>query len=64
MHPPFDKHFGEQVDTVDLLAERIQLLGGLSVALAHDVAEMTRLARPPRGRETPERITRLIEATR
>ena len=47
---------------MDLLAERVQLLGGLSIAMAHDVAEMTRLERPPRGREdVPVQISRLLE---
>src|SRR3954454_17513494 len=63
LHLLFDKHFGEQVELVDLLAERIQLLGGLSIAMAPDVAEMTRIERPPRGREeVPVQISRLLEA--
>jgi starvation-inducible DNA-binding protein len=63
LHLLFDKHFAEQVELVDLVAERIQLLGGLSIAMAHDVAEMTRLERPPRGREEPAvQISRLLEA--
>jgi starvation-inducible DNA-binding protein len=62
LHLLFDKHYDEQVELVDLLAERIQLLGGLSIAVAHDVAEMTRLERPPRGREeVPVQISRLLE---
>ena len=51
LHLLFDKHFDEQVELVDSIAERIQLLGGISIAMAHDVAEMTRIERPPRGRE-------------
>src|ERR1700720_4864834 len=39
VHLLFDKHFGEQSELVDTIAERIQLLGGLSIAMAHDVAE-------------------------
>lgn len=63
LHLLFDKHFAEQVTLVDLLAERIQTLGGVSVAMAHDVAEMTRLDRPPRDREeVPVQISRLLEA--
>ena len=62
LHLLFDKHYDEQIALVDLLAERIQLLGGLSIAMAHDVAEMTRLERPPRGREdVPVQISRLLE---
>lgn len=63
LHLLFDKHFEEQVELVDLLAERIQILGGVSVAMAHDIAELTRLTRPPRGREeVPVQISRLLEA--
>jgi starvation-inducible DNA-binding protein len=63
LHLLFDKHFGEQVELVDLLAERIQMLGGVSVAMAHDIAELTRLERPPKGREeVPVQISRLLEA--
>jgi starvation-inducible DNA-binding protein len=51
LHLLFDKHFGEQVEIVDEIAERIQLLGGVSIAMAGDVAETTRISRPPRGRE-------------
>src|SRR5213595_4303342 len=32
LHLLFDKHYDEQVELVDSLAERIQLLGGVSVA--------------------------------
>lgn len=63
LHLLFDKHYGEQVELVDLLAERVQTLGGVSVAMAHDIAEMTRLERPPQGREeVPVQISRLLEA--
>jgi starvation-inducible DNA-binding protein len=63
LHLLFDKHFGEQVELVDLLAERVQTLGGVSIAMAHDIAELTRLNRPPRGREeVPVQISRLLEA--
>ncbi|HEY1291613.1 MAG TPA: DNA starvation/stationary phase protection protein [Chloroflexota bacterium] len=63
LHLLFDKHFGEQVELVDLLAERIQILGGISIAMAPDVAETTRIERPPRGREeVPVQISRLLEA--
>jgi starvation-inducible DNA-binding protein len=63
LHLLFDKHYGEQSELVDLLAERIQILGGISVAMAADVAEETRIPRPPRGREeVPVQISRLLEA--
>jgi starvation-inducible DNA-binding protein len=63
LHLLFDKHFEQQVELVDLLAERIQILGGVSVAMAHDIAELTRINRPPKGREeVPVQISRLLEA--
>jgi starvation-inducible DNA-binding protein len=63
LHLLFDKHFGEQAELVDMIAERIQLLGGISVAMAADVAELTRIERPPRGREpVPVQISRLLDA--
>ncbi len=63
LHLLFDKHFGEQVEIVDTIAERIQLLGGLAIAMAHDVAETTRIERPPKGREeVPVQISRLLDA--
>jgi starvation-inducible DNA-binding protein len=63
LHLLFDKHFDEQVEIVDKIAERIQLLGGVSLAMAHDVAETTRIERPPRGREeVPVQISRLLDA--
>ena len=62
-HLLFDKHFDEQVELVDSIAERIQLLGGVSIAMAHDVAEITRIERPPRGREeVPVQLSRLLDA--
>src|SRR5437762_7739879 len=63
LHLLFDKHFDEQVEVVDGIAERIQLLGGLAIAMAHDVAETTQIERPPRGREeVPVVISRLLDA--
>jgi starvation-inducible DNA-binding protein len=63
LHLLFDKHFNEQSELIDEIAERIQSLGGLSIAMAHDVAETTKIQRPPRGREeVPVQISRMLEA--
>ena len=63
LHLLFDKHFDEQVELVDSIAERIQLLGGVSIAMAADVAETTQVERPPRGREeVPVQLSRLLDA--
>ncbi len=63
LHLLYDKHFGEQVEIVDTIAERVQLLGGVTIAMAHDVAETTQIERPPKGREeVPVQISRLLDA--
>ena len=63
LHLLFDKHYEQQNEAVDAIAERIQLLGGVSIAMAHDVAETTLIPRPPRGREeVPVQISRLLHA--
>jgi starvation-inducible DNA-binding protein len=63
LHLLYDKHYEEQDEIVDKIAERIQLLGGVSLAMAADIAETTRIERPPRGREeVPVQISRLLDA--
>jgi starvation-inducible DNA-binding protein len=63
LHLLFDKHFKEQNELVDSIAERVQTLGGISIAMAADVAETTMIPRPPRGREeVPVQISRLLHA--
>jgi starvation-inducible DNA-binding protein len=63
LHLLFDKHHDEQDELVDTIAERIQSLGAISLAMAADVAETTGIPRPPRGREeVPVQISRLLEA--
>jgi starvation-inducible DNA-binding protein len=63
LHLLFDKHYEEHSEIVDTIAERIQLLGGISIAMAADVAETTRIPRPPKGREeVPVQLSRLLDA--
>ena len=63
LHLLFDKHAGEQSELVDEIAERVQILGGVSIAMAHDVAANSRLERAPIDREeVPVQISRLLEA--
>jgi len=63
LHLLFDKHSDEQDILVDAIAERIQLLGGVSIAMAHDVADTTTIPRLPKGREeVPVQISRLLHA--
>ena len=63
LHLLFDKHFNEQGELTDAIGERIQSLGGVSIVMAHDVAEMTLIPRPPRGRdEVAVQLGRLLHA--
>jgi len=63
LHLLYDKHYDEQAELVDSIAERIQLLGGVSIAMAADVAETTQIERAPRGREeVPVQLSRLLDA--
>jgi starvation-inducible DNA-binding protein len=63
LHLLFDKHYQEHLTLVDAIAERVQMLGGISIAMAADVAEMTVIPRPPRGREeVPVQLSRLLTA--
>jgi starvation-inducible DNA-binding protein len=63
LHLLFDKHAGEQSELIDEIAERVQILGGVSIAMAHDVAATTRIERVPIDREeVPVQISRLLEA--
>jgi len=63
LHLLFDKHAEEQTTLIDEVAERIQVLGGVSLAMAADVAETTLVPRPPKGREpVPVQISRLLHA--
>lgn len=63
LHLLFDKHFNEQVLLVDAIAERVQILGGVAIAMGGDIAEITKIPAPPKGKEeVPAQLSRLIEA--
>lgn len=63
LHLLFDKHYAAQAELVDTVAERIMLLGGISIAMAQDVADNTTIPQPPKDRECPEsQLTRLLQA--
>jgi starvation-inducible DNA-binding protein len=63
LHLLFDKHAAEQLALVDTIAERIQALGGVATGMPADVAEQTRIDRPPKGSEgVPVMISRLLDA--
>ena len=63
LHLLFDKHYEEQAALVDEIAERIQILGGISIAMSQDVAELTSIEAPNKGREEPlVQIARLLDA--
>jgi len=63
LHLLFDKHYEEQAELVDEIAERVQMLGGISVGDPRHAAELTTIGRPPDGaEEVPVVIDRLLEA--
>ena len=63
LHLLLDKHAGEQLELVDLIAERVQTLGGIAIADPRHVAEVTTIPRPPDGaEEVPVMLSRLLEA--
>ena len=51
LHLLFDKHAEEQAELIDLLAERVQSLGGIAVGDPRQAAELTTVDRPPDGAE-------------
>ena len=63
LHLLLDKHAAEQLELVDLIAERVQTLGGVAVGDPRHVAEITSIPRPPDGaEEVPAMLSRLLEA--
>jgi starvation-inducible DNA-binding protein len=63
LHLLFDKHAEEQLELIDLLAERVQSLGGIAVGDPRHAAELTTIPRPPDGaEEVPVMIDRLLDA--
>lgn len=63
LHVLFDKHHDEQSLLMDVLAERVQTLGGVARALVQDIAEESRLSRAPSGVESsPNQLARLLDA--
>ena len=63
LHLLFDKHAAEQLEIVDLVAERVQSLGGIAVGDPRHAAGLTRIPRPPDGAEpVAAMIDRLLEA--
>jgi len=63
LHLLFDKHAEEQTELIDKLAERVQILGGVAIAMAAHIAAVTKVDVPPLGREeVPVQLSRLLEA--
>jgi starvation-inducible DNA-binding protein len=63
LHLLFDKHAEEQLELIDELAERVQMLGGISVGDPRHAAELTSIERPPDGaEEVPVTLDRLLDA--
>jgi len=51
LHLLFDKHAEEQLEIIDVLAERVQSLGGIAVGDPRHAAELTTIERAPDGAE-------------
>jgi starvation-inducible DNA-binding protein len=65
LHLLFDKHYGEQAELIDELAERVKMLGGVAVGDPRHAAELTTIERAPDGAEdVPAMLSRLLEAHR
>lgn len=63
LHLLLDKHASEQLESIDLMGERVQTLGGVAIADPRHVAEITKIQRPPNGvEEVPVMLSRLLEA--
>ena len=63
LHLLFDKHAEEQLELLDMLGERVQMLGGIAVGDPRHAAELTTIERAPDGaEEVPAQITRLLNA--
>ena len=63
LHLLFDKHAEEQTEIIDLLAERVQSLGGIAVGDPRHAAELTTIDRAPDGAEdVPAMIHRTLDA--
>jgi starvation-inducible DNA-binding protein len=63
LHLLLDKHAEEQIEIIDLIAERVQTLGGVAVGDPRHVAEITTVPRPPDGvEEVAAMLSRLLEA--
>jgi starvation-inducible DNA-binding protein len=63
LHLLLDKHAGEQLELIDTLAERVQMLGGVALADPRHAAEVTTIERPPDGvEEVPAMLVRLLSA--
>lgn len=63
LHRLLDKHAEQVEKTIDFLAERVQQMGGVTIAMPQDVAEMTRIERPPKDVESvPVMLSRIVDA--
>ncbi len=63
LHLLLDKHANEQQKLIDLMGERVQILGGVAISDPRHVSEVTKIKRPPNGvEELPVMLSRLLEA--
>jgi len=45
LHPLLDKHADKQLELIDTLAQRVQMLGGVAIAEMRHMAEVTTIPR-------------------
>ncbi|MGH2482236.1 MAG: Dps family protein [Ktedonobacteraceae bacterium] len=63
LHRLLDKHAEKVLKSVDTVAERIQMLGGVACGMPFEVAEHTKIERPPLGAEgVPALLARTVDA--
>ncbi len=63
LHLLFEKHYTEISSLIDDVAERVQILGGVSIAMPGEVSRLSQIPELPSGREEVDvQLTKLVEA--
>ncbi|MFA7612818.1 MAG: DNA starvation/stationary phase protection protein [Candidatus Caldatribacteriota bacterium] len=63
LHLLFEKHYNEINELIDEVAERVQILGGVSIAMPNEVRALSQIEESPAGREeVPVQLSRFVEA--
>lgn len=63
LHLLFEKHYTELSELIDEVAERVQILGGVSIAMPNEVSKHSTIEESPSGREEVHvQLSRLVDA--